>query len=162
MGPPTAIGEEDHDMQSAARIEYDHLQWLWAIYDAVFNRSDPARFLEAAGKCRVATFNGSRMATAGDMADAYASICPTAPKRDFKLDRTSIDFDVVIGPETFANCASLWWIVPSSPDADRRGNAIYGATQILFREHNEILEVRDLWPRCVIRVGCSRSDDDAR
>ena len=132
-------------MQNAARVEYDHLSWIWAMYDSLLNRGATEPFLAAARTCSHATFNGQRCKTAQEATENYIGLRGAVSSRGFKLDHVSFSYDVPIAPETFAHCASVWWLVDSPPDVPWPGEPVFGATQIFFHENKTIIRLRDIW-----------------
>ena len=67
--------------------------------------------------------------------------------RHLRLDRTLFEFETPIAPETFANIACAWWIVPALTSADEvvPGDTLYGASKITFTDDCKILDLRELW-----------------
>lgn len=132
-------------MQPAKRSEYPYVNWLWQLYDGVLNRGEQDAFLIATRQCSYALFNGTTFRSGREVVDSYLALTGMIGKRPVKLDRAMIERDVVIGPETFANCANLWWTVDWTHGAQHPGDAVFGATQVLFRDDHEIVQIRDLW-----------------
>jgi hypothetical protein len=128
-----------------ARRDESNMAWLWRVYDDLLNRGQSAAFLLASHELQHASFNGSRLSTAEAVAQKYQSLRGLISARTVRLDRILFDLDTVIAPETFANCASIWWIVESTPNATWPGDPVYGATQILFRDDRQIVQIRDVW-----------------
>ena len=134
-------------MRAALTDPRPYLDWVGRAYDDFFNRGAPARLQSALQSLRCGSLNGASSNTATAMFEQLERLRLSLCGRAVRLDRILFEFETPVGPETFANIASVWWIVPAvaSSASAAVGGTIHGASKITFTDDHEIVDLRELW-----------------
>jgi hypothetical protein len=130
-------------MRAAPVDSRPHLDWITRMYGDFFSRGEAGHIQSALQGLRRGSLNGAPSRSAAEMLEHLDGLRLAVGGGAISLDRISFELDTPIAPETFANIASAWWILPAIASVHR--GVVHGASQIIFTDHHEILELRELW-----------------